>query len=150
MSKINHIKTLINNNQQRLQKLKEIKATRGSNTPTDILIEIDNIENELRRLKIQLKALMDAKTTSEEVTPNITPPPPLTATQRRRLESEQDILLTVLERYKKRIDALNKDISREMDSERKAMLEERLAEVQAEWLEKTNQLEKIEAKLAAT
>ena len=147
MSEIKHIKTLINNHAKRLRKLKEIKAQRGLSTPVELLTEIDDIENELRPLRIQLQALENTSPPPESETSNYQASIPLTITQRRRLEFDQRTLLDNLTVWEKRIKAIRDDISRTTDGERSVALEETLAEREAKREEILNQLEEIENKL---
>jgi len=55
MSYKNSIEQLIINNQRRLQKLKEQKASFGLDTPPHILTEIEDIETEVDNLRIELE-----------------------------------------------------------------------------------------------
>lgn len=50
------IKKLINRHQRRLQKLQERQASQGINTPPEVLIEIEDIERDLGKLRGQLEA----------------------------------------------------------------------------------------------
>lgn len=59
MSSQNDLKRLIINYQRRLQKLKEMQALQGINTAPETLIEIEDIEAELEKFQLALKALQD-------------------------------------------------------------------------------------------
>lgn len=50
---VNDIEKLITNHQRRLQKLKETKALKGINTDPELLIEIEDIEAELKKLEAE-------------------------------------------------------------------------------------------------
>lgn len=54
MSSETHIKKLINNSQRRLQKLKEQQALQGYAAEAHILLEIEDIEAEIKRLQAEL------------------------------------------------------------------------------------------------
>lgn len=57
IAKRDEIQDLINKNQRRLQKLKEKEAMLGVNTPPEILIEIEDIEEEIKSLREELRQL---------------------------------------------------------------------------------------------
>lgn len=59
MSHRDHLQQLIINSNRRLQKLKEQKALMGLETPSHILIEIDDIQAEIVKLEEQLAALAE-------------------------------------------------------------------------------------------
>ncbi len=57
MSHKDDLKKLLVTSQRRLQKLKEQKALKGSDTPPHILIEIEDTEEEINRLQTELQKL---------------------------------------------------------------------------------------------
>lgn len=61
MSRIDDIKAIIALRQRRLQKLKEHRALLGSSTDPATLIEIEDIENEIKGLQIELQILSGPK-----------------------------------------------------------------------------------------
>ncbi len=73
MSRQDDIKKLILNSNRRLQKLKEQKALRGLNTPSETLLEIEDVEAEIEQLQTELEEIGDKVET---------PPRPETAAER--------------------------------------------------------------------
>lgn len=69
MSRRDDIKKLIAKNTRRLQKLNEKKASFGLDTPTHILIEIEDVEAELEKLNSQLDRVKDADDVSSDKAP---------------------------------------------------------------------------------
>jgi len=65
MAQIDHLRTLIDNHRQRLEKLKERQALQGIETPPDVLIEIDKIEGELDKLEAQLEEALAAEVSAD-------------------------------------------------------------------------------------
>jgi len=55
MSRMNEIKNLIDSKSRHLQKLKEQQATMGILTPPYISIEMEDIESDISKLKIELE-----------------------------------------------------------------------------------------------
>jgi hypothetical protein len=53
---------------RRLQKLKEKKATMGTNTPVEVLTEIEDIEAEIENLSVELEALGKVEDSSKSIT----------------------------------------------------------------------------------
>lgn len=80
---------------------------------------------------------------------NVSASPPISPAQgaRRRLEQRRLELQTPLETYNRRVVALAKDLARELDSQRKVILEEQLAEVTAERDKLQTELDEIEDQL---
>ncbi|MCB0174059.1 MAG: hypothetical protein KDJ97_26315 [Anaerolineae bacterium] len=65
------LQTLIATHSRRLQKLNEQRAFRGIATPPEVLIEIENIENELRGLVVDLSAFAAPQRTQQPDAPVI-------------------------------------------------------------------------------
>ena len=59
-----NIHALIINHRRRLQKLKEKQARRGEDTPVDILLEIEDIEESIKELEATLASLKNAPQTA--------------------------------------------------------------------------------------
>lgn len=69
MSRKNDIENLITKNTRRLQKLREKQASYGLDTPVHILIEIEEVEAKLEKLKSQLDAVKDTDVASSDKSP---------------------------------------------------------------------------------
>jgi CheY-like chemotaxis protein len=74
MAQIEHLRTMIDNHRQRLEKLKERQALQGIETPPDVLIEIDKIEVELHKLEAQLEEALAAEVSADRKAGATEPP----------------------------------------------------------------------------
>lgn len=82
MPRKSDIKKLIKNHERRLQKLKEIQALRGLDTPADILLEIEDITAAIQELYMELRIFEESKV-DEETKKNLSEPATGASTERR-------------------------------------------------------------------
>lgn len=167
MARRNDVEKLIQNYERRLQKLKEVQSLQGLDTSPQTLMDIEDTETKIEELRIELDALAAGgpglETSSEgepdSVTSTQQPRPDnvqgksqdaeskLTPIRRRHLEQRSQALQNPLRTYHDRVDALQNDIVRELDGERRMILEERLADVERKRREILAELEEIERQL---
>lgn len=131
MSRKEDVKKIVSMQQRRLQKLREQQAMFGINTPPHILIEIEDLEAEINKLQSEL-----GETESEYQVSNT-----ILFERMRELEGP-------LTTYNRRITALQQDLAREMDGERRAILEERLREVKIQRDKLQSEMESIKQQLS--
>jgi len=130
MSRKDDVQRLVAIQQRRLQILKEQRAKFGISTPPHIAIEIEDLEQEINKLQAEL-------TVSESAYG------PSNAALHERLRELEGPLAT----YNRRAQALQKDLAMELDSERRAVLEERLQEVKSQGDRLQSELESIKQQL---
>lgn len=128
MSRTEDVGKLIAIQQRRLQKLREQQAIFGINTPPHIAIEIEDLEEQITKLQSEL-----------DVPGHITSNPVLLE----RIRELEGPLAT----YNRRVEALEKDLARELDGERRAILEERLREVRLQRDKLLSEIKSIKQKL---
>lgn len=112
------LESLIAEKTRRLHQRQLQEARMGYGTPPEVLMEIEDLKKEIKSLKAQLKA-------------DSSRPTPATPQSDQR-EQDRAQLTEALETCNQRIAALRKDIVRELDSEKKIVLEARLADAKAE------------------
>lgn len=118
------LETLIAEKTRRLHQRQLQEARMGYSTPPEVLMEIEDLKAEIKTLKTQQKALSRPV---DNLTPTEPPTPQPDWREKRRAE-----LAGPLETYHKRITALRQDIARELNGQRKVVLEEELAEAKTE------------------